>query len=80
MRIELNEINISSRDFCIISLGIGSRSNFEYLSLKNNDIGFIAKKCLDVLLKFHKETHFNFSGNPIEKDIRNKAGYSRCFA
>jgi len=32
-----------------------------------------------VLLKFHKETQFDFTGNPIEKDLKGKAAYSRCF-
>lgn len=72
-------MNISNRDFCIISLGIGARSNFEYLGLKGNQITEVARKCLDVLLKFHKETQFNFLGNPIEKEIKGKNSYSRCF-
>lgn len=80
MRVELNGVNLSSHNFCIITLGVGARSAFEYFGLQNNDIGFIAKKCLDVLLKFHRETQFNFSGNPIEKEIRGKSAYSHCFA
>ena len=80
MRIQLNNVHLSSRNFCIVSLGIGSRPSFQYFGVKDNEIAFIAKKCLDVLLKFHKETQFNLSGNPIEKDIKGKSGYSRCFA
>lgn len=38
-RVELTGLNLTSKDFCVISLGIGARSNFEYLGLKDNNIG-----------------------------------------
>lgn len=72
-------MGLKSKDFCLICLGIGTKGLFDYLSIKDNEITEVAKKCLDVLKKFHKETAFNFSGNPIEKQLKNKPGYEQCF-
>lgn len=47
-------MGMSSRDFCMICLGVGSRNSFGEISMRSNKIGEIAKKCLDVLLKFNK--------------------------
>jgi hypothetical protein len=60
-------MNLTSRDFCVICLGVGARSAFHELSLRDNKIGEIAKKCLDVLLKFNKEVKIDLTNNPIEK-------------
>jgi len=38
-KISLINIGLKSRDFCIICLGIGSRINFDYFNLKNNEVG-----------------------------------------
>ena len=38
MKVMLTSINLTNRDFCIISLGIGARTNFEYLGLRGNQI------------------------------------------
>lgn len=64
-RVELSEMKLSSRDFCVICLGVGARSSFGELSMRDNKVGEIAKKCLDVLLKFNKEVKIDLSNNPI---------------
>jgi len=48
--------------------------------MRDNKVGEIAKKCLDVLLKFNKEVKLDLTNNPIEKEIKGKPGYNRCFA
>ena len=37
-KVILTSINLTNRDFCVISLGIGARNNFEYLGLRGNQI------------------------------------------
>jgi hypothetical protein len=61
----LQRIGLKSKDFCVICLGIGTKASFDYLSLRENEIGEPAIKCLDVLMKFHKNTQFDFIGNPL---------------
>ncbi len=64
-RVELTEMGMSSRDFCMICLGVGARNSFGEISMRDNKIGEIAKKCLDVLLKFNKEVKLDLASNPI---------------
>jgi hypothetical protein len=33
---------------------------------------------LDVLMKFHKNLLFDFTGNPLEKELKGKSAYKRC--
>ena len=37
----LDKIGLKSKDFCIICLGIGTKSSFQYLSLKNMNNSFM---------------------------------------
>lgn len=53
-RLKLEGLGIGSKDFCVICLGIGTKGTFEWLNLKDNQIGDVARRCLDVLMKFHK--------------------------
>lgn len=71
-------MGMSSRDFCVICLGIGAKTSFSELSMRDNKVGEIAKKCLDVLLKFNKEVKIDLSLNPIEKELKGRMGYARC--
>lgn len=52
--------------------------SFDHLSLRGNDIGELAVRCLDVLMKFHKSLQFDFTGNPLERELKGRPGYKRC--
>ena len=73
-------MGMSSRDFCVICLGVGARNSFSELSMRENNVGEIARKCLDVLLKFNKEVKIDLSSNPIEGEIKGRSNYARCFS
>lgn len=77
----VSHMGLKARDMCLLCLGIGSRQSFSYLGLPNNQISEVGKKCVEVILKFHKETTLNLLGNPIEKAFKgvNKEMYARCF-
>jgi hypothetical protein len=77
-RVAFHNTGLSSKDFCVLCLGIGAKLSFDHLSLRNNDIGELAMRCLDVLMKFHKNLQFDFTGNPIEKELKGKSNYKRC--
>lgn len=79
-KLGLHRINLKSREFCLICLGVGPKLIFEHFSIKQNDINELSLKCLEVLMKFHKNTQFDFTGNPIEKDLRQKPSYKRCLS
>lgn len=64
----------------MICLGVGARSSFSELSMRENNVGEIARKCLDVLLKFNKEVKIDLSNNPIEGEIKGRINYARCFS
>jgi hypothetical protein len=77
-RLALHNTDLSSKDFCVLCLGIGTKLSFDHFSLRNNEIGELAMRCLDVLMKFHKSLQFDFTGNPIEKELKGKSSYKRC--
>lgn len=79
-KLGLHRIGLKSREFCFICLGVGPKLIFEHFSLRDNDINELSLKCLDVLMKFHKNTQFDFAGNPIEKELRRKPNYKRCLS
>jgi hypothetical protein len=39
--------------------------SFDHFSVRKNEIGELALRCLEVLMKFHKNLQFDFTGNPI---------------
>ena len=69
---------LGSKDFCVLCLGIGAKLSFDHFSLRKNNIGELAMRCLDVLMKFHKSLQFDFTSNPIEKELKGKSAYKRC--
>jgi hypothetical protein len=77
-KLVLNRLGLRSKDFCVICLGIGTKATFDYLSLRDNHIGELAIKCLDVLMKFHKTCQFDFTGNPLERELKGRTTYKRC--
>jgi predicted polyphosphate/ATP-dependent NAD kinase len=77
-KVALHGTGLSSKDFCVLCLGIGSKLSFDHFSLRENNIGELAVRCLDVLMKFHKNLLFDFTGNPLEKELKGKSAYKRC--
>ena len=76
----LQGLGLKSREFCVMCLGVGSRKEFDLCSFPDNFICELALKCLEVLMKFHKETLFDLRGNPIERILKSNPLLARSLA
>lgn len=59
MILKLNSLELETKDFCVLCLGIGSSRKLEHIEIKNNNIDEHGKKSYDVLIKFFKNLHIN---------------------